>query len=91
MVFSDVKFWCCARYPKVVSFARVTTPVSEGSSPTIIFNRVDLPAPLGPTIAAFSWFSILKEQLDNIISVPNDLLILLQDKIISVLLPFVFY
>ena len=30
--------------------------------PVIIFKRVDFPAPLIPTIAAFSWSSILKEQ-----------------------------
>ena len=58
-------------------------PVSAGSSPVIIFNRVDLPAPLIPTMAAFSWSSILKEQDLIITSVPKDLLILLQDKIIK--------
>ena len=58
-------------------------PVSAGSSPVIIFNRVDLPAPLIPTMAAFSWSSILKEQDLIIMSVPKDLLILLQDKIIK--------
>ena len=57
-------------------------PVSAGSSPVIIFNRVDLPAPLIPTMAAFSWSSILNEQDLIMTSVPKDLLILLQDKII---------
>ena len=54
--------------------------MSAGSIPVIIFKRVDFPAPLIPTIAAFSWSSILKEQDLIITSVPKDLLILLQDK-----------
>ena len=41
-------------------------PVSAGSSPVIIFNRVDLPAPLIPTMAAFSWsFYIKRTRLNN--------------------------
>ena len=64
-------------------------PVSAASSPVIIFNRVDLPAPLIPTMAAFSWSSILKEQDLIIMSVPKDLLILLQDKIIDTPLLYV--
>ena len=51
--------------------------MSAGSIPVIIFKRVDFPAPLIPTIAAFSWSSILKEQDLIITSVPKDLLILL--------------
>ena len=84
MVLSEPKFCCWARYPIVLSLARVTSPVSAGSRPVIIFKRVDLPAPLIPIIAAFSWSSILKEQDFMITSVPNDLLILLQDNIISI-------
>ena len=65
-----------------MSLANVTSPVSAGSIPVIIFKRVDFPAPLIPTIAAFSWSSILKEQDLIITSVPKDLLILLQERII---------
>ena len=65
-----------------MSLAKVTSPVSAGSIPVIIFKRVDFPAPLIPTIAAFSWSSILKEQDLIITSVPKDLLILLQERII---------
>ena len=56
--------------------------MSAGSIPVIIFKRVDFPAPLIPTIAAFSWSSILKDQDLIITSVPKDLLILLQERII---------
>ena len=65
-----------------MSLAKVTSPVSAGSIPVIIFKRVDFPAPLIPTIAAFSWSSILKEQDLIITSVQKDLLILLQERII---------
>ena len=51
--------------------------MSAGSIPVIIFKRVDFPAPLIPTIAA-----LLKEQDLIITSVPKDLLILLQERII---------
>ena len=49
-----VRSWCWARYPRVFPLARTASPESAGSSPVIIFNRVDLPAPLMPTMAAFS-------------------------------------
>ena len=76
IVLSLPRFCCCARYPKVLSLAKVTRPVSAGSIPVIILRRVDLPAPLIPTMAAFSWSSILNEHDFIITSVPNDLLIL---------------
>ena len=86
IVLSLPRFCCCARYPKVLSLAKVTRPVSAGSIPVIILRRVDLPAPLIPTMAAFSWSSILNEHDFIITSVPNDLLILLQDNIIDEIL-----
>ena len=64
----------------------MTRPVSAGSIPVIILRRVYLPDPLIPTMAAFSWSSILNEHDFIITSVPNDLLILLQDNIIDEIL-----
>lgn len=62
-------------------FVRATHPSSQASSPMMILRRVDLPAPLIPTMAAFHGPPGGRKTCFNICFSPNDLLILLHDKI----------
>jgi len=66
---------CWERYPIVFPRERTAVPSSGGISCMMIFKSVDLPAPLTPTIAAFSWSSIWKEAFFRTSLSPKDLVI----------------